>query len=108
MHVTCAAIVLHTVVQQSSVVRPQPSGAVTHHTAVAHHEGSLKVMRIAVVDLRPNCSRKMYDWLLPWQYFGQMPLRAPANQIVCCIVTGGQLRQSYIPLSQVSSLMTDR
>ena len=50
----------------------------------------------------------MYDWLLPWQYFGQMPLSAPANQIVCCIVTGGQLRQSYIPLSQVSSLMTDR
>ena len=89
----CAAIVLHAVVQQSSVVRPQSSGAVTHHTAVARqglkfslrflaHEGSLKVMRIAVIDLRPNCSRKMYDWLLPWQYFGQMLLRAPANQIV--------------------------
>ena len=28
--------------------------------------------------------------------------------IVCCIVTGGQLWQSYIPLSLVSSLMTAR
>ena len=28
--------------------------------------------------------------------------------IVCGIVTGGQLWQSYMPFSQVSSLMTDR